>query len=604
MKKLAILIGACMVLGLVGVAFAQEFPDVPPDHWAYDAIQKLVDAGIIIGYPDGTFSGKRAMTRYEFAEALARAISSLGEGKQGPAGPAGPPGPAGPAGPPGPAGPGTEQVAALQKMVDEFKDELASLGVDVEALRRDLAALNDRVTALEEEQARVRWTGTANLIALGDVRNSGDAVDKDSRELAMLNTIDDTSRKNPLAESRVLPDLELGIAGKVGETMTAKATIVAGDYLDYALNVDDSEDIGFTLWNAYLEGAVKLGPLGNAQIAVGRYPFQLTPLTLKFVDPDIYNNVDILDSGNFLLDGGSAMFNLGRLNLTAFAGKAVDSISDALTPDLAGDALNVAQIGGIRATIGITAEGTLGLTYYQAGLQPTKGVQQVYGADLNLPLGGRLGLAAEYAQTSPNDTLKGVNSALDDNNSAWNAKLTWQTGNLALAGGFSTIEQNYNAPGYWSRLGRAVNLRNVQGPMASLTYSLTDKLCVAAEGQFLEPDKEQVAVLGRSAISNLDKVSASGLDKITYWRAGLKYGVSSANSIDLGVEQVTWEPTSGVDTEERYITVGVGHSFNPNASLRLLYQIIEYEDGTVSPYVGTSANYRGGKATAQFQLKF
>jgi len=46
---------------------------VPFDHWAYDAVQKLVDEGIIIGYPKThEFKGDRAMTRYEFAMALSR----------------------------------------------------------------------------------------------------------------------------------------------------------------------------------------------------------------------------------------------------------------------------------------------------------------------------------------------------------------------------------------------------------------------------------------------------------------------------------------------------------------------------------------------------
>lgn len=33
------------------------FPDVPPNHWAFEAVEKLRKAGIMIGYPDGTFGG-------------------------------------------------------------------------------------------------------------------------------------------------------------------------------------------------------------------------------------------------------------------------------------------------------------------------------------------------------------------------------------------------------------------------------------------------------------------------------------------------------------------------------------------------------------------
>jgi archaellum component FlaC len=52
----------------------QLFPDVPENHWAYQDVAVLAGNGIINGYPDGTFSGDRSMTRYEFASMLYRAM--------------------------------------------------------------------------------------------------------------------------------------------------------------------------------------------------------------------------------------------------------------------------------------------------------------------------------------------------------------------------------------------------------------------------------------------------------------------------------------------------------------------------------------------------
>ncbi len=49
------------------------FPDVPKDHWAYGYVKGLADRGFLTGYPDGTFKGDRAMTRYEFAALVYRA---------------------------------------------------------------------------------------------------------------------------------------------------------------------------------------------------------------------------------------------------------------------------------------------------------------------------------------------------------------------------------------------------------------------------------------------------------------------------------------------------------------------------------------------------
>ncbi len=43
------------------------FTDVPTTHWAYEALLKLYQLGIITGYPDGTYKGNQAMSRYEIA---------------------------------------------------------------------------------------------------------------------------------------------------------------------------------------------------------------------------------------------------------------------------------------------------------------------------------------------------------------------------------------------------------------------------------------------------------------------------------------------------------------------------------------------------------
>ena len=50
------------------------FPDVPKNHWAYDYVTKLAQAGYIEGYPDGNFKGDAMMTRYEFAAVIYRAM--------------------------------------------------------------------------------------------------------------------------------------------------------------------------------------------------------------------------------------------------------------------------------------------------------------------------------------------------------------------------------------------------------------------------------------------------------------------------------------------------------------------------------------------------
>ena len=55
---------------------AMIFPDVPENHWAYEYVKNLAERGYLKGYPDGEFKGDRAMTRYEYAAIIYRALQN------------------------------------------------------------------------------------------------------------------------------------------------------------------------------------------------------------------------------------------------------------------------------------------------------------------------------------------------------------------------------------------------------------------------------------------------------------------------------------------------------------------------------------------------
>ena len=55
---------------------AMTFPDVPENHWAYEYVKNLAERGYLRGYPDGEFKGDRAMTRYEYAAIIYRALQN------------------------------------------------------------------------------------------------------------------------------------------------------------------------------------------------------------------------------------------------------------------------------------------------------------------------------------------------------------------------------------------------------------------------------------------------------------------------------------------------------------------------------------------------
>ena len=71
MKKLAFLLALVV---FAAVAFGVAYTDVSEDHWAYDAVMKATSAGLLQGFPDGTYRGDEAVTRYQLAEAVAKLL--------------------------------------------------------------------------------------------------------------------------------------------------------------------------------------------------------------------------------------------------------------------------------------------------------------------------------------------------------------------------------------------------------------------------------------------------------------------------------------------------------------------------------------------------
>jgi Carbohydrate-selective porin, OprB family/S-layer homology domain len=108
------------------VTSVSQLSDVRPTDWAFQALQSLVERyGCIAGYPDRTYRGNRAMTRYEFAaglnacmdrvnELIAAATNDLAS---------------------------KQDLAKLQKLQEEFAAELATLRGRVDAVEAKTATL-------------------------------------------------------------------------------------------------------------------------------------------------------------------------------------------------------------------------------------------------------------------------------------------------------------------------------------------------------------------------------------------------------------------------------------------------------------------------------
>ena len=146
-------------------AQAAPFLDTPTNHWAYESVQDLAKKGIVIGYPDGTFGGKRPMTRYEFAVALDRALRTVADmvaAQQPGAAPA-------PAGTPAPGAVTQDDLNKLQALIDKFRPELDTIETDLKTAQDNIDAL--RADVLDAKAIAVKAQDTAdNSYGVGSKR--------------------------------------------------------------------------------------------------------------------------------------------------------------------------------------------------------------------------------------------------------------------------------------------------------------------------------------------------------------------------------------------------------------------------------------------------
>ncbi len=132
MQKFFITILAALLIG--GLATAQSFPDIPAGHWAGDAVEEIADLGIVIGFPDGTFRGNEAFTRYQAALVISRMLGVVDANMQA-------------------------ELGGLRAAMQELAADVAAQGVRLAAAESAIAGLSDNVAAngarLDDAEARL-----------------------------------------------------------------------------------------------------------------------------------------------------------------------------------------------------------------------------------------------------------------------------------------------------------------------------------------------------------------------------------------------------------------------------------------------------------------
>lgn len=328
-----------------------QLSDVSPGDWAYEALQSLVERyGCIAGYPDGTYRGNRALTRYEFAAGLnaclqqverliAASVSDFVT---------------------------REDLETLQRLVQEFEAELATLGTRVDDLEGRVAFLEDNqfsTTTKLVGEAIFAVTDSFGDINLGNVFDDDDDVFDD----------DDT---NTIFGNRVRLELQTSFTGRD----ILRTRLQAGNL--EAFNVSPGSSEGTQTFNLYengnditLDRLTYTFPFGSSRLyvaAFGGLHHDYAPTLNPFFQDD--------DGGNGALSTFASESPIYRIG--GGAGAAISLGVGPLESILGPSTLTVGYLAGNAANPGEDA-GVFNGDYGAL-------------AQLNFNLGDRIGIGATY----------------------------------------------------------------------------------------------------------------------------------------------------------------------------------------------------------------
>lgn len=638
------------VLGaaLVVPAMAQDnFPDVPDNHWAYQALENMKKEGILVGYPDGLFRGPRPASRYEMAVAINAAyqrlksmyngledqIKALTDKVDGLSGL------------PGEVKELRDQLAALKatvdgmqswkddiealkKLAEKFEKELASLGVDVEALKKDLSDLEARVTALEKRKPAVDIHGDVNLLAL-----SGHGNDDQEFGLTTSGRLTGVGRGGYAGQvvgmTRDLTVLHEGAFSFMGtndEGPKWKATLVVGNMLSdiaggsaalgnqsqlpmFAGFREPSTDVYFQDFMVSFDTSV--GGL-NFSADIGRLGYQVNSYMFQRPDYTPYFDNDRWDNGDYYFDGALLKFKFGAANLHLWGGRNSDRRSvngveiNPLTSGVArfssdpdGIGIGIDQSFGARLNFPIGDMGSINLAYlwldtnnpntvFVDGVNQEWNRSNVYGGDINLKW-DNLMVNAGYARS---DYTYNTSKVLDSDNDAWWAKLGYNASNWGIEGGYRNIKPNFGAPGNWGRLGVAWNPTNIEGFHVGAHINITPEFRISATGEFYKGSTSNV----------VDWIGED--DNLNSFIAQIDYKLNQNWSLMASYEDVTldWDLIGVPDVTQRWFTFGLGYNMGANAKWSIMYQTSDVKN--LSLVVGNQDRFRGGLLSTQFSIRF
>ncbi|GAP96349.1 iron uptake porin [Leptolyngbya sp. NIES-2104] len=274
------------------VTSVSQLSDVRPTDWAFQALQSLVERyGCIAGYPDRTYRGNRALTRFEFAAGLNACLDRVNEliaastadlVKK-------------------------EDLATLQKLQEQFAAELATI-------RGRVDALEARTTTLEKQQ----FSTTTKLNAEVVLGITGAAAGRDfiRREfvpgVGSVEVADRVSR-NTIVGNRVRLNFDTSFTGRDNLRTRLQAANLSG--LPANLNGDQLTN----------EGSLRFAGGENNEIGLDalNYTFPIGENTTVVLEANAGAIDDFTDTLNPFLDGdggSGALSHFGTRNSIYYLG--------------------------------------------------------------------------------------------------------------------------------------------------------------------------------------------------------------------------------------------------------------------------------------------
>jgi len=368
-KTLKYALGAVLTIGIITPVFAQDnFPDVPDNHWAYEALARMKKDGLLVGYPDGLFRGNRPASRYELAVAVHATyvhLKNITDGLQDQINAI-----KGGTGDSGLAARVTQlendvnnmkgwgaDIENLKRLADQFQKELASLGVDVAGLKRDLADLAKRVGVLEAHRLPIDIHGDANLFLLGGASSSHrPGLTVDGRPVGVFGAVFAPPAtyvpRGFTQDLSIFHEVGIRVSGNNESGPKWHATLVTGNMLGSENFIGGAGGGGSvparqpfpnqastnTGW-PYGEGPTSVyfqdfavnfdtSIIGQGFSAeLGRTGYSIDPYIFQRPDVTPYFQNERWDNGKWMFDGGIVGFHFGGAKLDAFGGRQSNRLS-------------------------------------------------------------------------------------------------------------------------------------------------------------------------------------------------------------------------------------------------------------------------------------